>query len=156
MVDDGPLQPHSHDPNLVSPDGDGSFDLVLGNGRMQTITVAQLKQLPYTEVENCVIVSTGHGTSGPYTFGGVALRDFIDHFVTQKWNELEVISVDGFGNRVFVAEVYDPDVTRQILLSYKINGAWLTRDQGLVRLIVPNEKDDALRQVKWIGEIRVK
>jgi hypothetical protein len=31
----------------------------------------------------------------------------------------------------------------------------MTRKQGLVRLVVPTETDDALRQVKWIAEIRV-
>jgi hypothetical protein len=31
----------------------------------------------------------------------------------------------------------------------------LTRAQGLVRLIVPHERDDALRQVKWVTRIIV-
>jgi len=36
-----------------------------------------------------------------------------------------------------------------------MDGATLTRAQGLVRLIVPSETDDALRQVKWVGRIEI-
>ena len=36
------------------------------------------------------------------------------------------------------------------------DGQPLTRDAGLVRLIVPSETDDALRQVKWISHIEVR
>ncbi len=157
--DDGmsedPLQPHAHDPNLVTPEGDGSFVLVLGNGRTQSITVTDLQQLPFAEVSNCFIVSTGHGTSGPFTFGGVTLMDFINHHVTDEWREVEVVSVDGFGNRVYAQEILHPDAAGPVLLSYTIDGMHMMRAEGLVRLIVPNETDDALRQVKWIGEIRV-
>ena len=149
-----PLQPHAHEPNLEVPEGDGSFVLGLGNGRTQTITVEQLKTLPYTEVENCFIVSTGHGTSGPFTFGGVSLRDFVNHFAEKDWQALEVLSVDGFGNRVFAGEV-DLEVSRPMILAYRVDGKMMRREAGLVRMIVPQETDDALRQVKWIGEIRV-
>ncbi|MEZ4676314.1 MAG: hypothetical protein R2932_18990 [Caldilineaceae bacterium] len=31
----------------------------------------------------------------------------------------------------------------------------LTREQGLIRLVVPTERDDALKQVKWVAEIVV-
>jgi hypothetical protein len=36
-----------------------------------------------------------------------------------------------------------------------LDGAALTREQGLVRLIVPSERDDALRQVKWLATITI-
>ena len=41
------------------------------------------------------------------------------------------------------------------LLALEIDGRPLSRAQGLVRLVVPGETDDALRQVKWVSEIRV-
>lgn len=153
-MNDDPLRPHVHDPNLEVPVGDGSFELVLGNGRVQTITVKQLKALAYTQVENCFIVSTGHGTSGPFTFGGVSLHDFVNHFVKGDWRQLEVVSVDGFGNRVLAKEA-NLERARPILLAYQIDGMMMSREAGLVRMIVPQETDDALRQVKWIGQIRV-
>ena len=153
-MSDDPLRPHAHEPNLEPPAGDGSFQLVGRNGRLQTITVPQLKKLPFTEIDECYIVSTGHGTSGPFCFGGVTLQDFAHHFVDGDWQELEVVSVDGFGNRVFRDEV-KVDIKRPILLAYQIDGQTLSRHDGLVRMIVPQETDDALRQVKWIGEIRV-
>ena len=42
-----------------------------------------------------------------------------------------------------------------MLLAYTLDGAPLTREQGLVRLIVPSEIDDALRQVKWLAMITI-
>ena len=154
-MNEDPLRPHVHDPNLVVPEGNGSFVLILENGRPQNITVADLQQLPFTEVPKCFIVSTGHGTSGPFAFGGVTLLDFMDHYVSGEWHEVEVVSVDGFGNRVYAQEILHPDKAGPVVLSYTIDGNQMTRDAGLVRMIVPNEEDDALRQVKWVGKIRV-
>ena len=150
-----PLQPHSHEPNPAPPSADSSFELVLENGRSQTITVHHLQQLPKTSVGNCYIVSTGHGTTGPFTFTGVTLLDFTTHFCEEAWSELEVVSADGFGNRVFAGELHQPDPAGPILLAYEMDGEPLTREHGLVRMIVPSERDDALRQVKWVGEVRV-
>jgi hypothetical protein len=36
-----------------------------------------------------------------------------------------------------------------------MDGAPLSRRQGVVRLVVPSEVDDALRQVKWVAAVRV-
>lgn len=122
------------------------------------MTVSDLEDLPQTTVSNCYIVSTGHGTSGPFTFAGVSLLDLIQNqwSPTTEWSELEVISADGFGNRVRVDELLNPDPAGPMILSYLIDGERMTRDQGLVRLIVPSEKDDALRQVKWVAKVVVK
>ncbi|MEZ4592821.1 MAG: molybdopterin-dependent oxidoreductase [Chloroflexota bacterium] len=150
-----PLQPHSHEPNPATPGEDPSFVLVGVNGRSRTITVQDLQLLAKTSVGNCTIVSTGHGSSGPFTFSGVTLLDFVNHFCKETWSQLEVISADGFGNRVFAEELHQPDPAGPILLAYEMDGEPLTRKQGLVRMIVASERDDALRQVKWVGEIRV-
>lgn len=150
-----PLQPHSHEPNPAPPTGDPSFVLMLPDGRSQTITVHDLRQLPKVSVANCFIVSTGHGSSGPFTFSGVTLLDFINHFCEDAWSQLEVVSADGFGNRVYAEELHQPDPAGPILLAYEMNGRLLTRAQGLVRMIVPSERNDALRQVKWMGKVRV-
>jgi DMSO/TMAO reductase YedYZ molybdopterin-dependent catalytic subunit len=73
----------------------------------------------------------------------------------QSWTEVEVISADGFGNRVLAEELHQPDPAGPALLAYLLDGQPLTREQGLVRMVVPSEKDDALRQVKWVGRINV-
>ena len=65
-----------------------------------------------------------------------------------------MVSADGFGNRVLARELPQPPA-RPILLATHIDGQPLTRQAGLVRLIVPNETDDALRQVKWVARIEV-
>ena len=151
-----PLQPHTHEPNPTPPTAVSDFLLTLPDGYSYTITVERLQQLPVTTIANCYIISTGHGTSGPFTFTGVTLLDLITTYSHSAWSEVEVISGDSFGNRVYAAEVYKPHPNGPILLAYSIDGQPLTRQQGLIRLIVPGETDDALRQVKWVGEINMK
>jgi hypothetical protein len=152
-----PLRPHRHDPNYEIPAGDGTFTLELPDARHVTITVKKLRQLPYSELNDCYIVSTGHGTSGPFTFGGVLLVQLIESYVNPPiiWQEVEVISGDGFGNRLYRAEVVHQETLYSPLLAYMKDGTPLTRADGLVRLIVPTERDDALRQVKWVDKVRV-
>lgn len=149
-----PLQPHSHDPNPAPPSASPDFSLILPDGSQQSITPDDLSRLPQTTVPGCYIVSTGHGTSGPFTFGGVAFADFIRYFWDSEWTEAAVISADGFGTRLLADDVNSP-TGRPILLATAIDEQLLTRAAGLVRLIVPSETDDALKQVKWVGEIRV-
>ena len=67
--------------------------------------------------------------------------------------EIEVISADGFGNRIFVSELDDTE--NPILLCTHSNGEPLSRQHGLVRLVVPSETDNALRQIKWVETIRL-
>lgn len=151
-----PLQPHAHDPNPEPPTSDPTIQLQLPDGRSQPISLPELKRLPQTAVANCYIVSTGHGTSGPFTFSGVTLEHFIEAYVSEAWNQVEVVSADGFGNRVWHQEIEHPDPAGPILLAYEMNGSPMSRAQGLVRMIVPSERDDALRQVKWVRDIRVR
>ena len=150
-----PFRPHSHDPNPDPPNFDPSFRLVIPGGDEWLLTPLNLSTLPQTAVPGCYIVSTGHGTSGPFTFGGVTLAEFIDTYYRKQWREVEVVSADGFGNRVLAAEVQQNQLAPPILLATHIDGRPLTRQEGAVRLIVPAETDDALRQVKWISEIRI-
>ena len=152
-----PLQPHAHDPNPEPPSPDPSFIFIGPEGQREQVTISQLEQLPQTNVANCYIVSTGHGASGPFTFSGVSLLEFIESRLGRQvpWSRVEVISADGFGNRVRREELLRPDPAGPILLSTRLDGQPMSRAQGAVRLIVPSEKDDALRQVKWVGTIRV-
>ena len=152
-----PLQPHAHDPNPEPPSPDPSFIFIGPEGQREQVTVSQLEPLPQTSVANCYIVSTGHGASGPFTFSGVSLLEFIESRLGRQvpWSQVEVISDDGFGNRVRREELLRPDPAGPILLSIRLDGQPLSRAQGVVRLIVPSEKDDALRQVKWVGTVRV-
>jgi DMSO/TMAO reductase YedYZ molybdopterin-dependent catalytic subunit len=155
---DDPLRPHRHDPNPAPPSPDPAFILARPDGHEIVVSVADLQRLPRTTVENCIIVSTGHGVSGPFAFTGATLLDLIEHSLPPgaAWSQVEVISADGFGNRVLAAELLQPDPAGPILLSYELDGQPLTRQQGLVRLVVPGEKDDALRQVKWVGRINIR
>jgi DMSO/TMAO reductase YedYZ molybdopterin-dependent catalytic subunit len=65
---------------------------------------------------------------------------------------VEVVSVDGFGVRLSPAELEsDP----RILLALAIDDRPLARDAGLVRLIVPSETTEALKQVKWVRTVEL-
>jgi hypothetical protein len=150
-----PLRPHSHEPNFEPPTGEPDILLALPGGTEKVLRLEELQALPRVTIRDCYIVSTGHGTSGPFAFGGARLLDLIERHTTTPWNELEVISADGFGNRISRAELLAPDPAGPMLLSYLIDGMPMTRRHGLVRLIVPSETDDALRQVKWVARINV-
>jgi hypothetical protein len=150
------LHTHSHEPNPEPPGTDAAFVLIRPDGIEYRITPKELEELPQTIVPDCSIVSTGHGTSGPFIFSGVRLRDLLLAYLPPQaiWHAVDVISADGFGNRVLAQELAE-EHARPILLAMEMDDTPMTRADGLVRLIVPGETDDALRQVKWIGQIRV-
>ena len=149
---------HVHEPNPAPPSVDPAFVLVLPDQEEITVSVADLARLPYRETSDCYIVSTGHGASGPFTFGGVRLADFVAAYLPPgaSWRAADVTSADGFGNRMLAEELDENEGDRHILLATTLDGQPMTRAQGLVRLIVPGELDDALRQVKWIGRIEIR
>jgi len=151
------LHPHIHEPNPNPPTADFSLILTRPDGSLATITVADLSRLPQQGIEDCYIVSTGHGTSGPFRFKGVTLEALFSAYGVATWNYADVISADGFGTRVYHSEIdvanSERAASRPMLLALICDGKALTREQGLVRLIVPQERDDALRQVKWVAII---
>lgn len=153
-----PLHPHSHDPNPEPPSADPTFQFIGPGGASQPIALADLRALPQTVLPDCYIVSTGHGTSGPFTFAGPTLWALIKSVGMDSggWKSVEVISADGFGTRVDAAELQSEAPSETILLAVTMDGQPMTREQGVVRLIVPSERDDALRQVKWIGVVRLR
>ncbi len=149
-----PLRPHAHDPNPTPPSADPSFDLIIGE-TTHTLTMTDLQRRPLQTVDDCFIVSTGHGTSGPFSFGGVSLLSLLVDFAQPTLPEqgsVTVLSADSFGTRLTLGELRAA-TSRPPLLATFIDGRPLRRAEGLVRLIVPNEKDDALRQVKWVARI---
>ncbi|MBX7254485.1 MAG: molybdopterin-dependent oxidoreductase [Candidatus Promineofilum sp.] len=143
----------NHDPNPTPPTPDPTFHVVTPADR-DPVTVQALRRLPVRELPQSFIVSTGHGTSGPFAFAGVTLRDVIEAVAPGEWAAAEIVSADGFATRV-TANEWLAETARPILLAYEIDGRPMSREEGLVRLIVPTETDEALRQVKWISEIRL-
>lgn len=152
-----PLNPESHEPNPDPPSADPSFYIHLPNGGCYRILARELRSFSRIAVPDCYIVSTGHGTSGPFVFAGVALLTLVEKFLNpgDSWHFVEVISADGFGTRLSRQDLLIPDVSGPILLADDCDGRRLTREQGLIRLIVPNERDDALMQVKWVENVNI-
>jgi hypothetical protein len=152
-----PLSPHPHDPAPSPPSDDPTFRLLLPDGRVQMVMMADLRRLPQALATGCFIVSTGHGTSGPFAFGGALLRDLLAAHLSpeEAWTQVEVVGEDGFGARLHRQELEPIGGPGPILLAYVIDGVAMRRRQGLVRLIVPGENDDALKQVKWVSTVQV-
>ena len=164
-----PLAPHAHDPNPLPPSPDADLTVHLPDGSARRIAPAALRSLDLVPagrlpehaasakqvtVPDCYIVSTGHGTSGPFSFTGLRLLDLVDLLWTGDWGQVEVVSADGFGTRALRAELAEP-TPRPVILAHTLEGRPLSRADGLVRLIVPSETDDALRQVKWVAHVRI-
>ena len=100
---------HAHEPNPTPPPGDGSLAVVTPDGQLVRWSVAELVALPCTCVDNCMIVSTGHDPSGPFTFGGVRLVDLLAAALpaATSWRSVDVVSQDGFGVRLTATELTD-------------------------------------------------
>jgi len=146
---------HAHEPNSAPPSPDTAFLVRLPDGQTLSWDVVDLLALATTTVADCYIVSTGHNTSGPFAFTGVRLHDFLTQILPagDDWHTVDVISNDGFGTRLKRADLVQEPAQRPALLAHTLDGQPLTRAQGLLRLIVPTETDDALRQVKWVAQI---
>ena len=154
--DHDPLRPHRHDPNPAPPSPDPAFTLITATGATHLITPDNLARLPQNHSQPVYIVTTSHGTTGPFIFSGVTLLDLLQQFAPLPVQfQVEAISGDGFGTRVEGHELLHPHANGPILLSTHRNDQPLTRPQGLIRLIVPSETDDALRQVKWLTTLRL-
>jgi len=142
----------AHDSNPTPPSEDASF-IVAGAGEVR-VAVEALRALPGLTLPDALIASTGHPASGPFAFGGAPLRTVIETYAPGTWSAAQVSSGDGFGTRIMARE-WLAETARPILLAHTIDGRPMTRAEGLVRLIVPTETDEALRQVKWVAEIRL-
>lgn len=150
------LPPHSHDP-LQDPPGEDASLQVQGPGTGSIyMDVKRLKGLPAIEQPGCFIVSTGHGTSGPFVFTGPTLATLACHCGIQHYNYVKVSSGDGFFTFLTQREVQVSLLGRSAMLALEKDGQALSRAQGLVRLVVPTERNDALKQVKWISQIEFK
>ena len=146
-------QPHTHDSNPTPPGDDATFAVITSHGRA-VVTVAALRALPAHTLRGATIASTGHAASGPFDFTGAPLCAVIAAYAPGVWAAALVSSGDGFETRVLAPE-WLGEPARPILLAYAVDGRPLSRAEGLVRLIVPSETAEALRQVKWVAEIRL-
>ncbi len=150
-----PLRPHSHDNNIQPPSADTHIVLTTP-AVTRTLTVADLQTLPQTNITYSY--TTDHGPHGPYHLQGVSLRDLLAAYGECDRcdvSHFEIISADGFGNRIEAAEL-DPAAPHDpVLLCLSADGRPLTLANGLVRLVVPSETDNALRQIKWVRQINL-
>lgn len=150
-----PLRPHSHANNATPPDDVTTFELNLLNQETIQIAIDELQTKYPVSVIESYTYQTDHGKHGPYKLEGVSLVDLLEHYLIHDlvWTQVEVLSADGFGNRIYKDELLASQ--EPILLCFKSNDEALTRGHGLVRLVVPFETDNALRQVKWVRTINI-
>jgi len=150
-----PLRPHSHANNRTPPDDETTIELKVLNNETIQIDIEALQTKYAMSVIKSYTYQTDHGKHGPYKLEGVSLVDLINHHLPDDaaWAQAEVLSADGFGNRIYKQELIQSE--EPILLCFKSNDEALKRNQGLVRLVVPFETDNALRQVKWVRTINI-
>ena len=152
-----PFDVDHHHNNIAVPENyEGGLDLVLPDGTVRLLSLTALRSNYPTADIPAYRYTTDHGQHGPYRLTGVALRDLLAAELSPQtdWEQAEVISVDGYGNRVWASET--ADLTHgPILLCWLCDGRELTPQQGRIRLVVPSETDNALRQIKWVKTIRV-
>lgn len=150
---DDPLRPHSHDNNVIVPKpyAHNPQITIMTDGIKRTFTLSDLHSLPQTTLS--YTYTTDHGRHGPYQLSGVSVADLFSQLDVNRFTEIEVISADGFGNRIDAAELDTADIP--ILLCTTSDDQQLTAESGLIRLVVPTETDNALRQIKWVEQIRL-
>ena len=148
---------HPHEPNPTPPSTDPALQVNLPGANPLVLTVEDLALLPQYSVDGCFIFSTGHGGSGPFTFTGVTLADLLQIVLpgSVSCRYVDVIGADGFGTRLYPADIAGRIAGRLPLLALQLDGSPLERAQGLIRLVAPDETDDALRQVKWVKRIDI-
>ncbi len=135
------------------PDDITAITVTLPDGSQQTIDVADLAQMKRSAVSYSFV--TDHGVHGPYRLGGVALSDLLTAVLPadMEFGRVSVISADDF------ATTFDKDDLRPndtpMLLCDSSDDQQLTRQRGLIRLVVPADHDDALRQIKWVRTIAI-
>lgn len=144
---------HSHDPNPDPPAGNAAITVSGADATEVTLTPAQLQALPAVAARDCHITSTGHGQSGPFEFRGPALLELARLCGIRDWTRVRVAAGDGFGTLLKRPELEAAAANEPALLALERDGEPLTRPQGFVRLIVPYEKETALKQVKWVRTI---
>ena len=145
--------PHSHESNPHPPSGDAALQVTgLGLGPL-VFAVEELMDLPATEQADCYIVSTGHGTSGPFRFRGPTLSALAARCGIPDFKSVRVTGGDGFYTILTAQEIAESHPGCTAMLALVLDGEVLTREQGLVRLIVPTEREDALKQIKWVSHI---
>ncbi len=71
------LHKHMHEPNPEPPSDKPDIVLAMPSQPERIITLDDLDVCPSMRCVTVIIVSTGHGTSGPFRFGGVRLSDFV-------------------------------------------------------------------------------
>lgn len=145
--------PQKHHNNTKVPEETTDITLETLAGHRQIITLEQLMRDYPVSVMPAYSYVTNHGIHGPYRLEGVQLLDLLKQRISGSWTGVEVLSADGFGNYVHKEEL--EQAQEPIMLYFKINGEILKKKQGLVRLLVPSETDNALRQIKWVKRLRL-
>lgn len=142
--------PKKHHNNTTIPETNSEIFLEFADGE-STLSLEELKnKYPQSVIEAYTYV-TNHGVYGPYRLEGVSLLDLIPETFS-NWSEVEVISADNFANTLSKAELIA--AKEPAMLYYLSDGKSLDSKHGPIRLVVPSETDNAIRQIKWVKQIK--
>lgn len=142
--------PKKHHNNTTIPETSASIYLALVAEETKLSLDDLKKNYPQSVIEAYTYV-TNHGTFGPYRLEGVSLLDLIPESLTD-WSEIKVIGADGFSNTLTRAEL--SEAKEPAMLYYLRDGQALEPQHGPIRLVVPTETDNAIRQIKWVQRVK--
>jgi len=134
----------------------GSVAIVSGGEKLAELTLAEIKALPYTEVQKEIVSSSFENDEG--LFRGVALRALLESAGIELSAAKQVVvrSEDGFVGAYPADEVTEGD---DIILAYSKNGEGLGSladgGTGPLRIIVISD-EFGTRCAKYVSEIEVK
>jgi DMSO/TMAO reductase YedYZ molybdopterin-dependent catalytic subunit len=142
--------PKKHHNNTTIPETNSDIYLELATKESKLSLEDLMTKYPQSVIEAYTYV-TNHGVHGPYRLEGVSLLDLIPEMFA-AWSSVEVISADGFANTLSKAELLA--AKEPAMLYYLSDGKSLEPKHGPIRLVVPSETNNAIRQIKWVKRIQ--
>ena len=114
-----------------------------------TLTIGQIKEIPFSEVEIDFHCVEGWSIT-ELKWGGVLTGELKKRIeLTRSAGYVFLVSEGGYTTSLPVEEFFKSDA----LLAYRVNGKYLTREQGFpLRLIVSDKY--AYKNIKYLTEIR--
>lgn len=127
-----------------------TLDLQKADNKSQSVTLAELKKLPKTEIVynfKCI-----EGWSQISWWGGVSFVDFCNHFGLNKEVQMQYVGMCTPDQEYYVGIDRESALHPQTILAYEMNGQPLTAEHGApLRLIIPVKY--GVKSLKRIGSI---
>jgi hypothetical protein len=128
-----------------------------------SLTVADLKQMKTTRVDNFDVIGKGGVVKSHLaSFNGVLLKDVLASAsvkvaALKESGRLYIVvaAADGFKVVFFWAELFNTSLGDHVFVAFEENGKSIEKEGNIV-LFSTNDKINGIRHVKWLKDITVK